>query len=134
MRRPRASIERATSEKVLRSAARDRVADTSLRKVAREIGMSPPGLSLFLDGGSLRSETLAKVRAWHVKDTGANVPSVETARTALDLLVAHLVLRDRAPTMRLILDVVAHLHRRKGSEGPPWLAHLCAEFGDGEAS
>ncbi len=120
--------ERAASESLLRSAVLERVAETSLRNAAREIGMSPPGLKLFLLGGSPRSKTLEKIRAWHLAH-GSEGPSVDAARGALRLLVCQLPTDERVPVGRLMLAVLAYLHRRRGSRRPRWLAPLREEYG-----
>lgn len=48
----------------LRSAAAARVEATSLRRTAREIGLSPTGLSKFLSGTKPYMKTLRKLRRW----------------------------------------------------------------------
>src|SRR3954464_6897027 len=61
----------------LRSAAAARVQNTSLRGVAREIGMSPTGLKKFLFGTAPYSPTLRRLRKWYVHH--AAVPTGEVA-------------------------------------------------------
>ena len=131
-RRRIAGGERAASEKLLRAAAADRVEATSLRGVAREIGISPPGLSYFLEGTSPHTRTLEKIRAWHHRQVGPNGTSAVTACTALFQLVAHLPHDERGAAIRMILTIVAALHRNRGTQGPPWLAALREEFGAGD--
>jgi AcrR family transcriptional regulator len=115
------------SEAALRLAAEERVAETSLRHVAREIGMSAPGLSLFLGGASPRTATLEKIRTWHLR--GADGTSVEAARTALYMLASHLPPGgDRVTMIRMALMIIARLHRERGRPGPPWLAPLWDEY------
>lgn len=122
------------SEKLLRLAVGERVEATSLRNVAREIGISPPGVALFLGGTSPRSATLAKLHAWHREHIGPDGMSAVTACATLHLLVGHLPADERLPAIRLILGIISQLHHQQGSSGPPWLAPLCAEFGVGEAT
>lgn len=52
----------------LRTAAAARVAATSLRGAAREIGMSPSGLQKFLNGTDPYEPTLLRLRAWYGDD------------------------------------------------------------------
>lgn len=39
--------------------------EASLRQAAREVGMSPTGLSKFLDGAEPYARTVKKLRAWY---------------------------------------------------------------------
>src|SRR3954462_11299295 len=55
----------------LREMAAARVEHTSLRGVAREIGMSPTGLKKFLMGTAPYSPTLRRLRKWYLQH-GAN--------------------------------------------------------------
>ena len=106
----------------LRDAARRAVEVSSLRQVAREIGLSAPGLSSFLEGASPRRGTVRKLQAWYVRRSTAGTDvSEETARAALDLLVDSLTERKRGKVQRMILDVLGEAHRRGGTEPPPWL-------------
>jgi hypothetical protein len=125
---------RAVSVEALRAAAQERVAETSLRHVAREIGMSAPGLALFLGGASPRSVTMDKMRTWHLSTAGAVGTTLETARTALHLLTSTLPPgRDRVTMARRTLTIVAQLHRRRGRPPPAWVAPLWEEYGLEEA-
>jgi hypothetical protein len=124
---------RAASIEALRVAVEGRAEETSLRQTAREIGMSAPGLSLFLNGSSPRPITLEKIRAWHLAAAGPDVP-VESARTALHALVCHLLPGDgRVRMIRKILATMAQQHRRQGRPFPPWLARLSEDYGVGLA-
>jgi hypothetical protein len=130
-----AGRQRAVSVEALRSAAGERVAETSLRHVAREIGMSAPGLAHFLNGTSPRTATLDKIRTWHLKGAGADGTSVETARIALYTLASHLPPGgDRVSVIQMTLTMVAALHRWRGRPSPPWLVPLCEEYGVGGAA
>jgi hypothetical protein len=105
-----------------------------LRHVAKEIGMSAPGLALFLTGTSPRTATLDKIRTWHLKGAGADGMSVEMARTALYMLASHLPPGgDRVAMIRATLTIFAQQHREQGRQGPPWLSPLCEEYDAGEA-
>jgi hypothetical protein len=128
------SGERGERVKLLRALAAERVAETSLRAVAREIGMSAPGLALFLDGTSPRHATLEKIHAWHLKGAGADGTSLEAARTSLHMLASSLPPGEyRVRMIRTTLAIVAELHRKQGSQGPPWLAPLYEEYGAEDA-
>jgi hypothetical protein len=49
----------------IRAALRRHLDEASLRHAAREVGMSPTGLSKFLDGAEPYLPTVMKLRAWH---------------------------------------------------------------------
>jgi len=53
----------------LRRAVRERVEESSLRQVAREVGTSHPTLLDFLGGSTPRASTVVKLRRWFEGDT-----------------------------------------------------------------
>lgn len=120
----------------LRAAAADKVERTSLRHVAREIGMSAPGLRLFLDGAYPRTDTLRKIRDWYFGEASARADdlSVETARAAVRLLVEGLPERERALVTRKVVERLMAAYRRQGTSLPGWLDVLrmesCADDGE----
>ncbi len=71
----------------LRDAVHARVEATSRRATAREIGLTPRGLELFLSGAKPQSKTLAKLLAWyeqHVAEAeGPPISEVEAIRVLL---------------------------------------------------
>jgi hypothetical protein len=69
----------------LQVAAREKVERTGLRAVAREMGLSAPSLSRFLEGSCPREATLRKIREWYFSEAAARVGDVspEAARTAV---------------------------------------------------
>jgi hypothetical protein len=74
---------------VFRSAAQQRTDAASLRAIARQVGMSPSGLSKFLDGARPYTKTLARLRAWYLwQHEHPATLSPEEALAALQLLVA----------------------------------------------
>src|SRR3954471_22189202 len=62
---PSAAVEQ------VRASASVRVGRTSLRAVAREIGMSPSGLKKFLRGASPYSPTVRRLQRWYVQHANA---------------------------------------------------------------
>ena len=56
------AFEREIAE--IRAALRDYLDYHSLRQASREVGMSPSGLSKFIDGGDPQVPTIRKLRAW----------------------------------------------------------------------
>ncbi|HLM67397.1 MAG TPA: hypothetical protein VK358_07715, partial [Longimicrobium sp.] len=80
---------RSTTIRHLRETAQARVENTSLRSVAREIGMSPTGLKKFLQGTAPYSPTLRRLRNWYVQYAAVQSGEVQTqdATAALAVLV-----------------------------------------------
>lgn len=62
------SPELRVSVEDLRDAARERVAETSLRVAAKQIGLSWAGLRTFLAGTNPYGPTLVKLRAWYERE------------------------------------------------------------------
>ncbi len=98
------SIER------LRETVLARVRSTSLRAVAREVGMSPSGLDKFLSGGNPYSGTRRKLYNWWLR---ALLHDVAPERR--EVILAELV--------RTLRD----LHHAHGELCPPWLAELVGD-------
>ena len=107
-------------------AARIRVAETSLRHAAREIGMSPTGLRGVLDGAEPYGRTRERLRAWFARLEGlGELPLLEAENTVLALL-------RRLPEPRRsvveLLDCVETLHVRAGVSVPKWVAEVRERF------
>lgn len=96
--------------------------ETSLRKVARDVGMSPTGLSKFMDGAQPYARTYSKLRNWYVR-RGHRSPSLdaEGAWVAIRMLTAHLPDLERAECQRRLLQVLAET---SAGEPPAWIAEL----------
>jgi transcriptional regulator with XRE-family HTH domain len=110
----------------LRDTVAARVRSLSLRAVAREIGMSAPGLQSFLEGRSPYPATRRKLEAWYVRES-ANVgidTSLSTARAALEILVRDLPedLQDESVVRSIELFEAAY--DRAGIPRPLWLQQL----------
>lgn len=120
----------------LREMAAARVENTSLRGVAREIGMSPTGLKKFLLGTAPYSPTLRRLRKWYLQH--AAVPTGEV--TYQDASAALLVLtHDLSPDPKrqatdCILDCLTAAYEASGRSRPRWIAELRAEYGTRRAS
>lgn len=73
----------------LRAAALRRIESTSLRHVAREIGVSPSGLDKFVNGAAPYQKTRRKLEAWNIRRAARELsedPSPETVAGALRIL------------------------------------------------
>jgi len=110
------------SIEVLREAVRRRVADSTLRQVAAEIGMSFSGLHTFLDGTTPHPGTVRKVAAWHVRAASESGNTVDTAlaETALDLLLRHVPPRKRPALRRELVEALVAQAKREQLPPPAW--------------
>lgn len=117
---------RETSVEHLRAAAATRVEHTSLRGVAREIGMSPTGLKKFLLGTAPYSPTLRRLRKWFVHR--ATLPLGEVGRedvsAAIEVLTHDLPGQPRIEAADCVLDCLGRGYEATGRERPRWVAEL----------
>ena len=115
----------------LREMAANRVENTSLRGVAREIGMSPTGLKKFLMGTAPYSPTLRRLRKWYLQY--AALPTAELtyqeASAALLVLTHDLSPEPRRTATDSVLDSVAQGYDASGRSRPRWVDELRAEYG-----
>lgn len=112
----------------VRHAAHAAVERTSLRAVARRVGMSTPGLVRFLEGATPHEETFRKLREWYFGELATHAsPTAEDARAVLDLLLESLAEGERSRVARKLLQTIRAAHREEGIEPPGWLQALCAE-------
>jgi hypothetical protein len=116
----------------MRALAAARVEHTSLRGVAREIGMSPTGLKKFLLGTAPYSPTLRRLRKWYVHH--AELPSGELehqdAEAAIALLTHDLPGESRREAVNGVLDCLARGYDAAGRPRPRWVAELRREPGN----
>lgn len=122
---------RESSVQHLREMAAARVESTSLRGVAREIGMSPTGLKKFLQGTAPYSPTVRRLRKWYLQH--AALPSGEVtyqdATAAIAVLTHDLPGEPRRETGECVLECVARGYDLTGGGRPRWVAELRAEYG-----
>ena len=116
--------------KYLRSLAAARVEHTSLRGVAREIGMSPTGLKKFLLGTAPYSPTLRRLRKWYVHHAALPAGEVEyqDAEAAIALLTHDLPGEPRRETADCVLRCLGHGYDEAGQSRPRWVAELEQEL------
>jgi hypothetical protein len=112
----------------MRALAAARVEHTSLRGVAREIGMSPTGLKKFLLGTAPYSPTLRRLRRWYVHH--AELPSGELeyhdAQAAVALLTHDLPAESRREAVECVLDCLGRGYDASGRPRPRWVEELRA--------
>jgi hypothetical protein len=114
----------------LRQVTAQRVASTSLRKVAREIGMSATGLSKFLDGNAPYLPTLNRLRNWYLRHAAAPAGSLsqEDAYAALALLVHDLAPDARQQAIDAMLVCMRDGYQRSAQPAPGWIDALPSRF------
>src|SRR4051794_19038170 len=100
----------------IRDAARLAVEATSLRSVARAVGMSPMGLRHFLDGRRPYTATARKLGVWYVgwqSQQPGSLPA-DAARAALVLLLDGVPETGRGRGAAILLDAVERVHEEMG--------------------
>lgn len=115
----------------MREAVMERVERTSLRHVAREIGMSPSGLRKFLDGNMPYTKTIHRLRRWylqHVAEAREELSS-EDAAAALRVLVHDLPPPVQAQTVDAMLHCMEQSYSRSRRDIPPWVAEMRDRYG-----
>ena len=110
----------------LRRAVAGSVSATSLRQVARDVGMSPTGLRKFLLGTTPYSATRKKLERWYVRRGGA--PNIHSALSALEILVQDLPPSERLRAMEGILTVLGH---SMSGKVPNWIEQLRSQLREG---
>lgn len=113
----------------LREAVAERADATSLRRVAREIGVSPSGLHYFLGGGSPYSPTRRKLEQWYVREASPRYEglSADAVRGLLSAMVQDLPPSARQAAMAEILADIATAYRDRDVTPPGWLTSLLAD-------
>ena len=117
----------------LRDAVAAHVRANSLRSVAREIGMSPPGLQSFLDGRTPYPATHRKLERWYVREK-ANVggdTGVEAAEAAVRILTRDLPDDLRADAARRSVEFYEAVYDAAGTPRPVWLRDLRTALDEG---
>lgn len=122
--------QRGASIRHIREVAAARVENTSLRGVAREIGLSPMGLKNFLNGTEPYSPTLRRLRSWYVRTAAVQTGKVdaEDATAALAVLVHDLAATPRRQVAVTVLDAVGEGYEQSGVVKPDWVADLRTRY------
>lgn len=111
----------------IREAVRLAVAETSLRAVARAVGLSPMGLSNFLDGRRPYTATLRKLTAWFIAEGARPGAREDVIRASLSMLLEGLPEKARDRGVAALLAVVERMHREARTQPPAWLASLLGQ-------
>ena len=114
------------SDGVLREAARRAAARTSMRAVARDVGLSPSGLELAINTSTVwRTNTRRKLTDWFLRQAPGTAQSdAGTVRAALDVLLESVPDDERPAAAGLLLRTVEKLHHDRGRTPPEWIAGL----------
>jgi hypothetical protein len=114
----------------LRGMAASRVQKTSLRGVAREIGMSPTGLKKFLLGTAPYAPTLRRLRKWYVHHAALPTGEVdyEDASAAIAVLTHDLPGEPRREAAECVLKCLGRGYDEAGQSRPRWVAELVQEL------
>lgn len=127
--RPQTSISR------LREAVTIRVQATSLRSVARQVGMSPSGLDKFLNGGMPYQKSRRKLFDWLHRERanlGADL-TVDAIAAALGALVRDLPPDRREPSLHALLGTLQELYATHSESAPAWLTEITHKAAEGTA-
>ena len=110
----------------LREAVRAMAENTSLRQVARQIGMSASGLKKFLEGAAPYSPTRRRLHRWYVQHSGVQHGQVEypEATAALRVLVHDLTPDSRRSTASRMVECLRLGYEESGKLPPGWLSEL----------
>lgn len=122
--RPSTSLER------LRESVAIRVQATSLRAVARQVGMSPAGLEKFIAGGVPYARSRQKLHEWWVREgqRPRSDVSTEGVEIAMGALVRDLPPDYRGPAMKGLVRSLRGSYELQGGLCPPWLEELCERW------
>lgn len=116
---------------VLRELAAGGVRNTSLRSVARQLGMSPSGLSKVLGGSRSQAATRRRLERWIVWNRARGEESrVPPAEYAARVVVHGLPSHRQADALSRLGEVLAESFSEAGVAVPDWLARLRAASDD----
>jgi hypothetical protein len=127
--RPQSSVDR------LREAVTIRVQATSLRSVARQVGMSPSGLDKFLAGGVPYQKSRRKLFDWLHRERnnlGADL-TADGIAAALGSLVRDLPPDRRERALDALLETLRGLYETHGDMAPAWLGEITRRAAEGDA-
>ncbi|HEX8691694.1 MAG TPA: hypothetical protein VF746_04690 [Longimicrobium sp.] len=122
--RPSTSLER------LRESVALRVQATSLRAVARQVGMSAAGLEKFIAGGIPYSRSRQKLQDWWAREgqRPRSDMTTEGVEIAIGALVRDLPPDRRGPAMMGLVRSLRGSYELQGGLCPPWLEELCERW------
>jgi hypothetical protein len=120
----------------LRGSVAAHAGNRSLRRVAREIGMSATGLKKFLERTDPYFPTLRRLQTWYVKHAAGESGSfqLEDASAAINVLLHDLSPQARQGMAGRMIEVLARGYDETGTDTPVWLSDLRARHADEDAN
>lgn len=113
---------------LLRESVTRRVTDRSLRRCAREIGISPNGLRDFLQGAAPRLSTRSKLERWLGAQTSTEkAPSVAHLLRLVGDVAAELSPADADGLRREITKYLSRAYEERRQPQPKWLRDLAEQ-------
>lgn len=103
------------------------IARSSLRAVAAAVGMSPTGLTQFIEGTKPYGKTVEKVGRWFRQNAGWEAEKAEHIAEQLRLVLATLPNPDRG--VANLLDAVEGSYRSAGLRPPGWVERVRRRIG-----
>jgi AcrR family transcriptional regulator len=110
----------------MRDALTARVEATSLRQVAREVGMSPTGLQKVLDGADSYSRTRRKLELWYIREKAqdSGTLSAEPVLAALRVLAQDLPTARRRELLSRMLEGIEDVYVDAAIDRPDWIREV----------
>lgn len=106
---------------IIRTEVRERIERTSLRAVARDIGITASGLLKFTAGSQPYRKTIRKLEAWYMRQPGrtperGESPSADTVAAAIRILA----LLPPAPRRAEFVDAILKQVNEAAPTDPAW--------------
>lgn len=124
------SDEPVTSLERLRETVALRVQATSLRTVARQVGMSPAVLERFLAGEPPYSRSRQRLQEWWARQSARprSDVSVEGVEVAVGALVRDLPPEHRVDAIRRVVAALQRVYGEQAEAPPEWLERLAERW------
>jgi hypothetical protein len=117
---------------LLRAQVERELAVVSLRRAAREIGISPNALRNFVRGADPRSSTRHRLERWLASRPGpSRGPSVAAFVRLLERVTPDLPPTDATGLGRDVSRLLVDAYRRRRLPAPRWVRELARHYGAG---
>lgn len=114
----------------LRAAVERELATISLRRAAREIGLSPNALKNFLNGAAPRRTTRARLERWlQARPAGAQGPGVGQFVKLVGQVSPDLPSREAATLGREMSRLILDAYQRQRIPPPRWVREILQHYG-----